>query len=158
MAGNLLKAGLALTVYNSSPGPEVALRGAGAKIAESPAALALGMNIIISMTSDDSALAEVTSGAQGAFGAAARGTLFIDMSTVSPDISAGVAARAAEAGIHYLRAPVSGGVPWLTPSLSSHPVHRQILTRRCRCLTRWLKIPSMSARQRKRAISSSRSI
>jgi len=108
MAGNLLKAGLALTVYNRSPGPEVALRGAGAKIAESPAALALGMNIIISMTSDDSALAEVTSGAQGAFGAAARGTLFIDMSTVSPDISAEVAARAAEAGIHC--APVSGGV------------------------------------------------
>ena len=110
MAGNLLKAGFALTVYNRSPGSEVALRDAGAKIAESPAALAPGMNIIISMTSDDSALAEVTSGAQGAFGAAARGTLFIDMSTVSPDISAEVAARAAEAGIHYLRAPVSGGV------------------------------------------------
>jgi 3-hydroxyisobutyrate dehydrogenase-like beta-hydroxyacid dehydrogenase len=77
MAGNLLKAGFALTLYNRSPGPEVALRDAGA---------------------------------QGAFGAAARGTLFIDMSTVSPDISAEVAARAAEAGIHYLRAPVSGGV------------------------------------------------
>ena len=45
MAGNLLKAGFALTVYNRSPGPEVALRDAGAKIAESPAALAPGMNI-----------------------------------------------------------------------------------------------------------------
>ena len=46
----------------------------------------------------------------GAFGAAAPGTLFIDMSTVSPDISAKVGARANELGLGYLRAPGSGGV------------------------------------------------
>lgn len=110
MAGHLLKAGFALTVYNRSSGPEVGLRDAGAAVAESPAALAPNVGTIISMTSDDTALADVTDGPNGAFGAAAPGTLFIDMSTVSPDISAKVGARANELGLGYLRAPVSGGV------------------------------------------------
>jgi len=62
------------------------------------------------MISDDAALADVTDGVNGIFTAAAPGTLYIDMSTASPDASAQVAARAAECGIGYLRASVSGGV------------------------------------------------
>ncbi len=110
MAGHLLNAGFDLTVYNRSPGPEAALRDAGAAVAESPAALAPNVGVIISMTSDDGALADVTDGPNGAFTTAKPGTLFIDMSTVSPEISAKVGARAAELGLSYLRAPVSGGV------------------------------------------------
>ena len=110
MAGHLLSAGFDLTVYNRSPGPEAALRDAGAGVAESPAALAPNVGVIISMTSDDGALADVTDGPNGAFTTAKPGTLFIDMSTVSPEISAKVSARAAELGLSYLRAPVSGGV------------------------------------------------
>jgi 3-hydroxyisobutyrate dehydrogenase-like beta-hydroxyacid dehydrogenase len=110
MAGHLLSAGFDLTVYNRSPGPEAALRDAGAGVAESPAALAPNVGVIISMTSDDGALADVTDGPNGAFTTAKPGTLFIDMSTVSPEISAKVGARAAELGLSYLRAPVSGGV------------------------------------------------
>ena len=109
MASHLLRAGFAVTVHNRSPGPEAALRDAGASVAESPAAAA-NADIIVSMISDDTALADVTDGTNGIFGAAAPGTLYIDMSTVSPDASAQVAARAAECGIGYLRAPVSGGV------------------------------------------------
>ena len=109
MAGHLLAAGFALTVHNRSAGPEAALRDAGADVAESPAA-AVEADIIVSMISDDAALGDVTDGANGIFGAAAPGALYIDMSTVSPDASAQVAARAAECGIGYLRAPVSGGV------------------------------------------------
>ena len=60
MAGHLLSAGFDLTVYNRSPGPEAALRDAGAGVAESPAALAPNVGVIISMTSDDGALADVT--------------------------------------------------------------------------------------------------
>jgi 3-hydroxyisobutyrate dehydrogenase-like beta-hydroxyacid dehydrogenase len=110
MAGHLISAGFSLTVYNRSPGPEATLRDAGAAVADSPMALAPNVGTIISMTSDDAALSDVTTGPSGAFGAAAPGTLFIDMSTVSPEVSAEVAALAAEAGIRYLRAPVSGGV------------------------------------------------
>lgn len=110
MAGHLLRAGFAVTVYNRSPGPEAALRDAGAAVAASPSDVATKSGIIISMISDDAALGDVTDGASGIFAAAAPGTLYIDMSTVSPDMSAQVAARASECGIGYLRAPVSGGV------------------------------------------------
>ncbi len=108
MASHLLAAGFALTVHNRSPGPEAALRDAGADVAASPSDVAASAGIIVSMISDDAALG--TDGATGIFGAAAPGALYIDMSTVSPDMSARVAARAAECGIGYLRAPVSGGV------------------------------------------------
>lgn len=110
MAGHLLDAGFALTVHNRSAGPEAGLRDAGAEIAASPAELAAKAAVIVSMISDDAALADVTDGENGIFTAAAPGTLYIDMSTVSPDASARVAARATECGIGYLRAPVSGGV------------------------------------------------
>lgn len=110
MAGHLLDAGFALTVHNRSAGPEAALGDAGAEVAESPAAVAANSDIIVSMISDDAALADVADGANGIFGAAPPGTLFVDMSTVSPDASVQVAARAEECGIGYLRAPVSGGV------------------------------------------------
>ncbi len=108
MASHLRAAGFALTVHNRSPGPEAALRDAGADVAASPSDVAASAGIIVSMISDDAALG--TDGATGIFGAAAPGALYIDMSTVSPDMSARVAARAAECGIGYLRAPVSGGV------------------------------------------------
>ena len=97
-------------MHNRSSGPEAALRDAGAEVAESPAAVAANADTIVSMISDDAALSDVTDGENGIFAAAAPGTLFIDMSTVSPDASAQVAARALECGIGYLRAPVSGGV------------------------------------------------
>jgi len=108
MASHLLAAGFALTVHNRSPGPEAALRDAGADVAASPSDVAASAGIIVSMISDDAALG--TDGATGIFGAAAPGALYIDISTVSPDMSARVAARAAECGIGYLRAPVSGGI------------------------------------------------
>jgi len=108
MASHLRAAGFALTVHNRSPGPEAALRDAGADVAASPSDVAASAGIIVSMISDDAALG--TDGATGIFGAAAPGALYIDMSTVSPDMSARVAARAAECGIGYLRAPVSGGI------------------------------------------------
>jgi 3-hydroxyisobutyrate dehydrogenase-like beta-hydroxyacid dehydrogenase len=108
MASHLRAAGFALTVHNRSPGPEAALRDAGADVAASPSDVAASAGIIVSMISDDAALG--TDGATGIFGAAAPGALYIDMSTVSLDMSARVAARAAECGIGYLRAPVSGGI------------------------------------------------
>ncbi|MBW2046417.1 MAG: NAD(P)-dependent oxidoreductase, partial [Deltaproteobacteria bacterium] len=42
------------------------------------------------------------------------GTIFVDMSTVSPGASARVAAEAEKKGIKYLRAPVSGSTALAT--------------------------------------------
>ncbi len=114
MAKNLLAAGFALTVHNRSAGPEAALAEAGAEVAASPAEAAKGSDIVVSMISDDAALAEVAVGRAGVLGAVAsgvaEGALYIDMSTVSPEMSDLVAGRAREMGVGYLAAPVSGGV------------------------------------------------
>jgi 3-hydroxyisobutyrate dehydrogenase-like beta-hydroxyacid dehydrogenase len=80
----------------------------GAKVADSPKAVAAEADVIISMIPDDPALEAVSVGPNGAFQEAKSGGIFIDMSTVSPVISARVGRAAGEKGIMYLRSPVSG--------------------------------------------------
>lgn len=108
MSQNLVKEGYSLTVYNRSKEKTKELADAGAKVADTPKALAAGSDIIISMISDDSVLEAVSIGSDGAFAEAKEGTIYIDMSTVSPQSSAKVAEAAKAKGIKYLRAPVSG--------------------------------------------------
>ena len=62
------------------------------------------------MISDDTALRTVALGDDGVLANIAAGSVFVDMSTVSPAASAEIADAAADRGIDYLRAPVSGGV------------------------------------------------
>jgi 3-hydroxyisobutyrate dehydrogenase-like beta-hydroxyacid dehydrogenase len=108
MSQNLLKADYPVTVYNRTKEKTKALADAGAQVADAPKALAADVDVIISMISDDPVLEAVSTGADGAFAGAKPGSIFIDMSTVSPAASARVAAAADEKGIQYLRAPVSG--------------------------------------------------
>jgi 3-hydroxyisobutyrate dehydrogenase-like beta-hydroxyacid dehydrogenase len=108
MSQNLLKADYPVTVYNRTKEKTKALADAGARVADAPEALAADVDVIISMISDDPVLEAVSTGADGAFAGAKPGSIFIDMSTVSPAASARVAAAADEKGIQYLRAPVSG--------------------------------------------------
>jgi 3-hydroxyisobutyrate dehydrogenase-like beta-hydroxyacid dehydrogenase len=60
------------------------------------------------MISDDTALEAVSIGPDGAFQRAKTEAIYIDMSTVSPVVSAEVAETARKKHIKYLRAPVSG--------------------------------------------------
>ncbi|MBW7901287.1 MAG: NAD(P)-dependent oxidoreductase [Rhodocyclaceae bacterium] len=108
MAANVLAAGFDLSVFNRSPGPMQPLLEKGAVAAPSAAALALDRAAVVSMVSDDAALESVTTGAGGLFEQARPGLIHVDMSTVSPEVSARVASAAEAKGIRYLRAPVSG--------------------------------------------------
>jgi 3-hydroxyisobutyrate dehydrogenase-like beta-hydroxyacid dehydrogenase len=108
MSRNLLKAGYPLTVYDIVKENCGELVELGAKAENSPKAVAAGMDVIISMIPDDHALEAVSIGPDGAFRKAESGTIFIDMSTVSPVMSARVSKAAEEKGIMYLRSPVSG--------------------------------------------------
>jgi 3-hydroxyisobutyrate dehydrogenase-like beta-hydroxyacid dehydrogenase len=108
MSQNLLKADYPVTVYNRTKEKTKALADAGAKVADTPKALAAEVDVIISMISDDVVLEAVSTGADGALAGAKSGAIYIDMSTVSPAASARVAAAADKKGIKYLRAPVSG--------------------------------------------------
>ena len=108
MSSNLVKAGYPVTVYNRTTDKTKALADQGAQVADSPKAAAEGQDVIISMISDDTVLEAVSFGPGGAFEGAAKGAIYIDMSTVSPMSSACVAEAADSKGIQYLRSPVSG--------------------------------------------------
>lgn len=111
MAGRLLAAGYELTVYNRSRQRLLPLQKAGANLAATPRELASATDVVLSCVADDQALEEVLLGTDGALAGARPGTLFIDLSTVSPRASRTMARQALASGHHFLDAPVSGSTP-----------------------------------------------
>ena len=101
----LLEAGYSLTVWNRSVAKTAALTERGATLAAGPEALLTDVDTLLTMLADDEALRAV---AGAALADATPGTTLIDLSTVSPEASAEVAAAAETAGVAFLRAPVSG--------------------------------------------------
>jgi 3-hydroxyisobutyrate dehydrogenase-like beta-hydroxyacid dehydrogenase len=73
--------------------------------------VAASADVVISMVTDDAALAAVTGGPDGIVAGLQPGRLYIDMSTVSPAASKDLAAQVGEAGAAMVDAPVSGSVP-----------------------------------------------
>lgn len=109
IARNLLKAGYDVTGYNRSIGPVEALAAEGARPASSVAEAVRDAAVVITMLPDSPDVAAVALGGAGIFASAGPGTLFIDMSTIRPDVAAQLAERGAESGLRVLDAPVSGG-------------------------------------------------
>ena len=105
IAERLLASGCDLTVHNRSLEKAEALRPQGAKVAGTAAELAADTDLVLTSLADDAALESV---AADVASAARPGTVLVDLSTVSPGVSARVAALADEAALLYLRAPVSG--------------------------------------------------
>lgn len=104
MAGHFHSAGHAVTVSDLSEARLLLARGQGLQVAEAGAAMALA-DIIVSSLPNDVALRQVA--AQVA-GAARRGAIYVDTSTVSQQVSGEVAQLLAAAGVAYLRTTVSG--------------------------------------------------
>ncbi|TXG84061.1 MAG: NAD(P)-dependent oxidoreductase [Sphingomonadales bacterium] len=110
MAGHLAKAGHAVTVYNRSPDKAARWAGAhGGRIAATPAEAAQDAEFVLSCVGADADLEAVTMGPEGAFAAMTPGSLYIDHTTVSAEVSRRLADAARERGIGFLDAPVSGG-------------------------------------------------
>jgi 2-hydroxy-3-oxopropionate reductase len=109
MALHLLEAGLPLVVHNRSPAAAETLRGSGADVAGSPRELAARTTIVVTMLPDTPDVSAVVDGADGLLAGASAGSLFIDMSTISPLVARRLAGKAAEQGVAMLDAPVSGG-------------------------------------------------
>ena len=81
---------------------------AGAWAAPDLATLGAEAGIVFSMIPNDAVLQHIVLGAGGLAGTMVRGSVLVDMSTVSPAASKQVAETLATRGIDYLRAPVSG--------------------------------------------------
>jgi 2-hydroxy-3-oxopropionate reductase len=109
MARNLLAAGFDVTVHNRSPGPQQQLVAEGATGAGGPAELAAACDVVLTVLSDDDAVADVVLSADGLLSAAKPGLVLVDLSTVSPTTAQRVATAAQAKDVAALDAPVSGG-------------------------------------------------
>lgn len=108
---NLLKAGYAVTVYNRTKSKEQPLIAAGATAAALPQQLLEKSDMVFTMVSNDEAVRQVYTGADGLLSQPQKeDKLIIDMSTVAPTTSRYVAALCKGNGIDFLDAPVSGSV------------------------------------------------
>jgi 2-hydroxy-3-oxopropionate reductase len=109
MAANLVKAGFEVVGYNRSPDKVAALVEAGGRGAETVAAAVRDADVVITMVPDSPDVEAVTTGDDGVFANARSGALYIDMSTIRPDVAVRVAEAGRKAGLRVLDAPVSGG-------------------------------------------------
>lgn len=109
MARNLMRAGYPMTVFNRSRAPVEELAAEGAEPAASPAEVARRSDRIFVMVTDSPDVEQVILGPEGVLEGARPGSIVIDMSTISPEVSRRVAREAAARGVMALDAPVSGG-------------------------------------------------
>ena len=111
LADRLLAAGHDVYGTNRTQAKAARLIEHGLIWRDTPRQVAEAAEIVFSMVTDDAALAAITSGDDGILAGLSPETLYVDMSTVSPQASKDLAARVAELGAAMLDAPVSGSVP-----------------------------------------------
>ncbi|MCH8862462.1 MAG: NAD(P)-dependent oxidoreductase [Proteobacteria bacterium] len=124
MAGHLAGAGHKVTVYNRNPERAAKWllehRATGVSehgLAATPREAAEGADVVFACVGADDDLRDIcigdtggdTGGDNGAFAGMTAGAIFCDHTTVSAVVTREMAAVAAERGIGYLDAPVSGG-------------------------------------------------
>lgn len=111
MAGQLLRAGYPLTVWNRSIERAKTFGQAGAYVAASPREAAERAEIVISMVADDQASRLVWTGEQGALAGVRLGSVLVESSTLSPGWVRELAIAAGEKSCDLLDAPVTGSKP-----------------------------------------------
>ncbi|HPE25317.1 NAD(P)-dependent oxidoreductase [Albidovulum sp.] len=110
MAGHLQAKGHSVTVYNRTAAKAAAWAAQhGGTHADTPAGAAKGADFVMCCVGNDDDLRSVCLGDAGAFAGMAPGTVFVDHTTVSAAVTRELAAAAAESGIGFVDAPVSGG-------------------------------------------------
>jgi 3-hydroxyisobutyrate dehydrogenase-like beta-hydroxyacid dehydrogenase len=110
MAGRLLGAGHALTVYNRSADKAAELVARGAVMAGTPAAAA-ACGVVFSMLTDDAAVEGVCAGADGIVAGLPEGGVHVSCSTISVAASARLTAAHEAAGRAFVVATVLGRPP-----------------------------------------------
>jgi 3-hydroxyisobutyrate dehydrogenase-like beta-hydroxyacid dehydrogenase len=110
MADRLLSKGHSVTGYNRTRSKAQWLIDHGMQWADSPRALAEAVDVVFVMVTNSAALEAVALGPDGIVAGMGPGKILVDMSTVSPTVSRGLAARVRERGGDMVDTPVSGSV------------------------------------------------
>lgn len=108
MSRRVLKAGMKLTVYEPLVQNRASVVAEGADVADSIPDLVAASDVIVLTIPNDAVLASLAFGPTGLVTAMGPGQTLIEMSTVSPTISARIQDGLSERDVAYLRAPVSG--------------------------------------------------
>jgi 3-hydroxyisobutyrate dehydrogenase-like beta-hydroxyacid dehydrogenase len=111
MATRLIEAGIHVTICDPVVENRASLVARGASVANTVGELAASSGIIFSMIPNDAVLSDVIYGGThqpGLISQIRAGSILIEMSTVSPQLSERIATDLAARDVAYLRCPVSG--------------------------------------------------
>jgi len=110
LAGSLLRAGFALTVYDRDREAAAPLLADGARWVDSAQAVAERSDAVITCLPSPAISEQVLTGPDGILAGLRAGGAWIEMSTLGRDEILRLAAKAEEKGIATLESPVTGGV------------------------------------------------
>jgi 3-hydroxyisobutyrate dehydrogenase len=108
MAARLMDVGHTLSVWNRSAAKAGPLVDAGAKLVATPEDLAEHSDAVITMLTDADAIDHVYNGENGLLSGDVTDTLFIEMSTVRPEVSIALAKVVRATGARFVECPVGG--------------------------------------------------
>jgi 3-hydroxyisobutyrate dehydrogenase-like beta-hydroxyacid dehydrogenase len=110
MAARLLAKGHAVTGYNRTQSKAAWLVKKGMVLAQTPREVAESSDVVFAMVTNGPALRGVAEGPDGLIAGMGPGKYFVDISTVSPDLSREIAEKVRAAGADMVDSPVSGSV------------------------------------------------
>jgi 3-hydroxyisobutyrate dehydrogenase len=109
MAATLRTRGYEVHVCDVRPGIAAAFAAQGGVACATPAEVARGCQVVVSVVVNAQQTEEVLFGENGAAAAMAPGSVFVMCSTVDPNWSIALEGRLNALDIHYVDAPISGG-------------------------------------------------
>ena len=111
LAKRLHGAGWNIRVWNRSSPPAAQLSKEGIAVAPSMASLVAESDVILSSLANDEAVRSVYLNSGGVFSEANPGTVIVEMSTISPDLSRRLHGEASTRGLKFLDVAISGSTP-----------------------------------------------
>ena len=111
LAQRLHASGWNIQVWNRSPEPARELKQTGVPIAASVVELVADSDVILSSLANDVAVHSVYCGPAGVFAAAKPGTIILEMSTISLQLSHLLHREASTLGVRFLDLAISGSAP-----------------------------------------------
>jgi L-threonate 2-dehydrogenase len=109
IAQSLRRSGYAVRVFDVRPEATEAFARDGGVACTSPADLANGCDVVVSVVVNAAQTEQVLFGPQGCAAAMRPGSVFVMCSTVDPNWSIQLERRLADLGLLYIDAPISGG-------------------------------------------------
>lgn len=110
MAQNIRKAGYSLSVYNRDQSKTEPLAVQGCQVATSPVEAGREADFVVTMLADDLAVQQIMMGENGVLKSMKPGSVYINMSTTSPELARSLETLGNRYNVAALSAPVMGSV------------------------------------------------